>query len=601
MREQWNQQENPELTTLFQAVFEPMTVGVFLYNRAGYVVHINTASQKMLELQPEEIIGRYYSEWPERFGARTEQGQLPVDSSLQHTPYYHVQQQDAWMHLSSGRELLVNVTSSPLFDQHNRLIGYASLMRDITHEWEKEHHTLNAFTSLLKLVEEFATIPDQKHFFGQDETGEVAPIMAAGQLLAEVVSQVISCSYIDIFMLEAPDERQHIIGISGLSAREQQQLRKEVEGTPLRDYIDATAIADLHANHVVPLDLQQKPYVTTHTHFGARYRLIAPMVLHGQLIGILVIAKTDATYAHVTMAYPQEEIALIVGTAKLIALVIERVHLLQNWAEVRASEMALKESNRRYDLFVNLASHELRTPLTTFKGNVDLALRRLHKMRQQHADKSAVLEKLACIQEPLEHAVVGANMQARMISDLLDTSRIQRNTFTLQMAPCNLQDIVRTAIEGAQMSMPERKVVLHPPEEKATLLIADADRLTQVVANYLSNALKYSPVNTSVEVNIMSTNTDVRVSVHDKGPGLTAENQQKIWDRFYQLPDIIVPGNFAMNGLGLGLYLNRMIIALHQGHTGVISTPGHGSTFWFQIPRVPEPDPPPTHEMSTLV
>ena len=591
MREQWSQQANTELTILFQAVFEPMTAGVFLYNRAGYVVHINTASQKMLELQPEEIIGRYYSEWSEHFGAQAEPGQLAVADILQHAPYNHVHQREAWMHLPSGREILVNVTSSPLFDQQKRLIGCASLMRDITHEREKENRTLYAFTSLLKLVEELAVIPDQEHFFGEDEAEEVAPIMAVGRLLAEVVSQVISCRYIDIFMLEAPDERHHIIGLSGFSASEQQQLRKEVEGTPLSDYLDAATIADLHANHVVPLDLEQQPYTIPHTHFGARYRLLAPMVLRGQLIGFFVIAKTDAKYANVTMAYPQEEIALIVGTAKLIALVIERVNLLQKWAEIRARELALRESNRRYDLFMNLASHELRTPLTTFKGNAELALRRLNKMRQQNDDKSAVLEGLERIQEPLENAIFRANMQMRMISDLLDTSRIQRNTLTIKMAPCNLQDIVRTAIEDAQISMPERKIVLHPPEEKETLLIADADRLTQVVVNYLSNALKYSPMSTSVEVNIMSTNVDACVSVHDKGPGLTSENQQKIWDRFYQLPDVVVQSNVAMNGLGLGLYLNRMIIELHHGHTGVTSTQGHGSTFWFQIPRAPESDP----------
>lgn len=598
MRRQWNQQENTELTILFQAVFEPMTAGVFLYNQAGYVVHINTASQKMLELQPEEIIGRHYSEWSERFGTLAEQGQLTVASILRHIPYNHVHQQEVWMYLPSGREILVNVTSSPLFDQQKRLIGCASLMCDITHEREKENRTLYAFTSLLKLVEELAAIPDQEHFFGEDEAEEVDPIMAAGRLLAEVVSHVISCSYIDVFMLEAPDKRQHIIGLSGLSASEQQQLRKEAEGALLSEYISASAIADLHANHVVLLDLEQQPYTTPHTHFGARYRLLAPMVLRDQLIGFFVIAKTDAKYANVTMAYPQEEIALTVGTAKLIALVIERVNLLQKWAEVRASELALRESNRCYDLFVNLASHELRTPLTAFKGNAELALRRLNKMRQQNDDKSAALEGLERIQEPLENAILRANMQTRMISDLLDTSRIQRNMLTIKMAPCNLQDIVRTAIEDVQISMPERKIVLHPPEEKETLLIADADRLTQMVVNYLSNALKYSPIDTPVEVNIMSTNVDACVSVHDKGSGLTSENQQKIWGRFYQLPDAVVPGNVATNGLGLGLYLNRMISELHHGHTGVISTPGHGSTFWFQIPRAPESDSP-TQGIST--
>ncbi|GCF10451.1 sensor histidine kinase [Dictyobacter arantiisoli] len=590
---QGNQQEqdNAVLANLFQAVFEEMSDGVFLYNRSGYVVHINKALQKMLAVQPETLIGHHYSEWQELFGVHAEPGkilrteQLPVASILQYTPYDHIHQREAWIRVGSNGELLADVTSSPLFDAQKHLIGCASIFRDVTSECQQENRTIHAFTSLLKLVEALAVIPDQDNAAGENENKEITPIIAAGRMLAEAVSEVIPCRYIDVFTIEPPDERQHIIGLSGLSDSEEQQLRKEAEGAQLANYLDTAAIEDLYADHVVTIDLKTRPYTLPHSHFGARYRLIAPMVLREELIGYFVIAKTDDEYVNVAMAYPQEEIALIVGTAKLIALVIERVNLLQKWAEVHASELALRESNRRYDRFVNLASHELRTPLTTFKGNAELALRRLHKMKRQCEDRNEVLAGLERIQEPLENAILRANTQVRMIGDLLDASRIQRDKLTLTMAPCNLQDIVRAAIDDALVYMPERTIILHPPEEKETLLIADAVRLSQVVINYLSNAMKYSSKASPIEVNILSTDTCAGVLVHDEGPGFTAEYREKIWERFYQLPDIVSPDNSSMNGLGLGLYLNRAVIDLHHGQVGVSSNLGCGSTFWFLVPR----------------
>ena len=121
------------------------------------------------------------------------------------------------------------------------------------------------------------------------------------------------------------------------------------------------------------------------------------------------------------------------------------------------------------------------------------------------------------------------------------------------------------------------------PEE--IFVLADADRVKQVINNYLSNALKYSKKDQPVEVDMTADEHMVRVQVRDEGPGLTEIEQQRIWERFYRAEDIEVCSGSGV-GLGLGLHLSRTIIEMQGGRVGVDSIPGQGSTFWFILPRV---------------
>jgi signal transduction histidine kinase len=103
------------------------------------------------------------------------------------------------------------------------------------------------------------------------------------------------------------------------------------------------------------------------------------------------------------------------------------------------------------------------------------------------------------------------------------------------------------------------------------------------VTNYLTNALKYSPEDRPVEVRVAVRRGRARVSVRDHGPGLPAEEQAHIWERYHRAQDIRAnTGSGA--GLGLGLYISRTIVERHQGEYGVRSAPGQGSTFWFALP-----------------
>jgi signal transduction histidine kinase len=114
-------------------------------------------------------------------------------------------------------------------------------------------------------------------------------------------------------------------------------------------------------------------------------------------------------------------------------------------------------------------------------------------------------------------------------------------------------------------------------------VVADAQRIGQVVTNYLTNALKYSPADRPIEVGLEVDAQQARVWVRDEGPGLPPEDQKHIWDRFYQAEGVAVQSGSGV-GLGLGLHISRTIIGQHYGQVGVQSAPGHGSTFWFTLP-----------------
>ncbi len=454
---------------------------------------------------------------------------------------------------------------------------------NIAEQRHKELSTLQTFAFLLKLVEALIDIQDQEERTLFKQVDHTSPGIVAGTSFANFSSQILGYRYVGVFALDPPEDRLRLLGVSGLSPEHEQRFRAATDQTPLTVYLDTTAIHQLHANQVVTLDLKQLSTVSSDAPFGARYLLIAPLVLHEQLIGLFVIAKTDVGYPDIQSAYTLEERELAREIAEMTTRVIERVRLLESWVKAHANELAMQETNRRYDAFLTIASHELRTPLTIIKGNVQLALRRLAALKQQDKQPSLSIDSLSELQSFLDHALRSSDRLKRMIRMLLDVSRIQAGQLLLTMQPCNLVEIVRQAVENARQKAVDRTFRLSLPEEKIILVMADADRIGQVMKNYLSNALKYSPAFHPIEVILTVEASLARVSVRDRGLGLSLEEQALIWERFYRVPGIQAQYNSGTD-LGLGLYLCRAIIERHQGHIGVSSAPGEGSTFWFTLP-----------------
>jgi signal transduction histidine kinase len=291
---------------------------------------------------------------------------------------------------------------------------------------------------------------------------------------------------------------------------------------------------------------------------------------------------------------------------RAVRYAIERSKVEAQLAEARASELALREANRCMEEFLSIAGHELRTPLTSVLGNVQLAIRWVNQVQQAEeggraasgvrrsalgraspersrtaeTPNAARLEQVATLLRRVERQ---GRVLSRLVNEMLDLARIQAGRLALHPEPTDLAALVREVVQEHQQRAPQRTIDLAVPSAEEVLVRADAARVAQVLASYLSNALKYSAADQPVAVGLHTEGSGARVWVRDRGPGLPAAEQARIWERFYRVPGIGHQDGASV-GLGLGLHISRGIVERQGGQVGVASTPGDGAIFWFTVP-----------------
>jgi len=271
-------------------------------------------------------------------------------------------------------------------------------------------------------------------------------------------------------------------------------------------------------------------------------------------------------------------ISLIVGRAA-------RRSKARQEAEMQAR--VLRETQTQMETFLAMAGHELKTPLTYIKLSLQSMRRRLEKLvRTSSQTPEEFSQKVTPMLQEFAHTDQQVALVERLVNDMLDVSRIRAGRLDLHYEFADLGMIVGQAVNEQRQVAPRRTLLLQLPEAQPVPVYADADRLAQVVTNYLTNALKYSPVEQPVLVGLDVVGHQVRVWVRDQGPGLPPEEQARIWECFHRVQGIEAQSGNGV-GLGLGLHICRIIIEHHQGQVGVESAPGQGSTFWFTLPLAP--------------
>ncbi|GHO44850.1 sensor histidine kinase [Ktedonospora formicarum] len=261
----------------------------------------------------------------------------------------------------------------------------------------------------------------------------------------------------------------------------------------------------------------------------------------------------------------------------------EYTNLENKLANAHEEITKLQDASQRMDEFLSIASHELRTPLTTINGNIQLAKRRLNAFRPEDIPEDFT-NKRDLLHELLSRAERQVRVQNRLVGDLLDVSRIQANRFELHFQDCDLVALLHEVVEDQRAASPQRLINLELNiTTQKTSIYADPDRVGQVITNYLTNALKYSAAEEPVIVRLVVNDITARVTVQDRGPGISEEEQARLWQRFYRVPNISVQSGSGV-GLGLGLHICRIIVERHGGQVGVASKQGEGSTFCFTLP-----------------
>jgi signal transduction histidine kinase len=202
-----------------------------------------------------------------------------------------------------------------------------------------------------------------------------------------------------------------------------------------------------------------------------------------------------------------------------------------------------------------------------------------------------VLSQMRRVVSLLESADRQTVQMNRFVTDLLDTTRIQAGKLEVYISTQDLLGLLREVVRVLRENWPERTIELNSPD-CPVVVSCDPGRISQVLTNLIINALKYSPGSLPVTVRVSSGSDRVRVAVSDQGPGLTAEQQERLFEAFFQVEGIQQqPGTpTGQSGLGLGLFICRAIVSQHGGDIGVESDAGSGSTFWFSLPLTPAQD-----------
>jgi signal transduction histidine kinase len=244
-------------------------------------------------------------------------------------------------------------------------------------------------------------------------------------------------------------------------------------------------------------------------------------------------------------------------------------------ASLKAANESLKELDRLKDDFISTVTHELRTPLTSIRAFSEI----LH-------DNPGI--------DPAErHRFLGLIIKeserlTRLINQVLDLAKLESGLAEWQTAEVDLREIVSDAV-GATSQIFKGHGVRLEARVPATvpLVVADRDRVMQVMLNLLSNAVKFSPREDGrVEVRIDTEGTSVRIDVRDNGVGISPEHQAVIFEKFRQVGDTLTQ---KPAGTGLGLAICRQIVARLGGRLWVESAPGRGSVFSFSLPLATRP------------
>ncbi len=219
--------------------------------------------------------------------------------------------------------------------------------------------------------------------------------------------------------------------------------------------------------------------------------------------------------------------------------------------------------------FISIVSHELRTPLTAIRGSLGLLL---GTMKQ---DMSARVLKLVDI------ANKNCERLALLINDILDMDKLASGEMQFIPKPVNVAELVHQSAETNQAYADRFHVRLYvAPIPGALTIHVDADRLIQVLTNFISNAVKFSPEGGVVTLSVQERGRIVRLMVNDKGPGISEQFRSRIFNKFSQADD---PENRTRGGTGLGLYISKQMVEIMHGQIGFDTVIGQGTTFWAEF------------------
>lgn len=442
----------------------------------------------------------------------------------------------------SGSLVAVSLTVSPIKDAKGSIIGASKVSRDITQE-RAGHEALQQHAERLQILNSIAKTIAEKL--------DVQDIL---QKVTDASTRLVGARF-GAFFYNVTDQQGESYMLYTLSGAPREAFDKF--GMPRNTQVFH---ATFSGEGVVRVDdITQDPrYGKMAPHFGmpkghlpvTSYLAVPVLTVNGNVIGGLFFGHPEAG------KFTREHEDLVVSMASHAGVALDNSMLFEQVSEL----------SKKKDEFIALATHELKTPLTSLSGYLQLVRNRLEDdpLNQSFVEKSLhQVKKLSAL-----------------VNDLFDVAKIQAGKMLFEFNEINITEIAAELVEMLQHST-AHQIKLHA--SVPVLLKADQLRIEQVLANFITNAIKYSPEQSEIGITIVDTDQEVFVSVKDDGIGINQENLKHIFSQFYRAKGV----DRKVSGLGLGLYISKEIIERHGGRVSVESEEGKGSTFTFCLPKFP--------------
>lgn len=305
---------------------------------------------------------------------------------------------------------------------------------------------------------------------------------------------------------------------------------------------------------------------------GIKTSMVYPVFARGKPIGTLIFSMVKE-YKDVT----EEEKDLLSGYTDLIGLAVQNSKLFSSLQitskQLQIANQKLKDLDKLKDDFVSITSHELRTPMTAIRSYAWMAL---HKSEQPLSEK---------LKKYLVRTLMSAERLINLVNDMLNISRIESGRIEINPERVDVIKLVRDVVDEAYFSKGlEKKVQISVLEQKLPPVMADPEKLRQVMLNILGNAVKLVPEDGRITISFFTDGKVVETLIKDTGPGISKEDLGKLFKKFSRL-DNSYTALSTSGGTGLGLYISKNIIELMHGKIWANSEGvGKGATFTFSLP-----------------
>jgi PAS domain S-box-containing protein len=528
----------------FRALFDQAFQFVGLLTPDGVVLEANQTALDFVGVPLGEVQGRPFWETPWWTSAEE---QARLRAAVRVASRGEMVRFETSHRRPSGQAITVDFSLKPVIDDARQVIQLIAEGRDISDRKEAEqalHEALAREQAARERADQLQLVSDS-----------ALSHLSLDALLAELLNRLITVLAIDtgaIFLLDPEQAVLHPAAAAGLERDANDQV-----AIPVGQFFSGQVAEQRRLLMVEDLAPEELGSIAARS-ASVRSALGAPLLVGERLIGVLRVGT------RALRRFSDTDADLVQLAADRMALAIDHALLYQQ----AQSAVQARET------FLSIASHELKTPLTTVKGWVNLMATALRETDE--IDPVSIGEFADELQNQVDRL-------ERLITDLLDVSRIQQGRLELQPEPVNLVRLLQAVLrrfEHAPERTPAHEVVLEVP---ATVTgVWDPDRLEQVVTNLMSNAFKYSPDGGVVAVRLRQDAESVTLAVADDGIGITPEAHARLFQPFERS----AAARRSASGTGLGLFITKEIVEQHGGEIEVESVEGAGTTVTVRLPRM---------------